>query len=98
MIARHTRRRFLQGATGGIAGLAAWLQSWPRLLAAPASKDGPSGQMTRAVHITIAPHMVRLGRGAGGNHVIDVPVRHPRRAGETDARQPDVSEPCHTME
>jgi peptide/nickel transport system substrate-binding protein len=55
MIPRHTRRRFLQGTAGGVAGVAAWLQGWPRLLAAPASKDGPSGRMTWAVHITIAP-------------------------------------------
>ena len=50
-----TRRRFLQGAAGGIAGLTAWLQGWPRLTAAPARKDEPSGQMTWAVHVTIAP-------------------------------------------
>src|SRR5262245_33764226 len=50
-----TRRRFLQSSAGGIAGLTAWLQEWPRLLAAPAAKDEPSGQMTWAVHVTIAP-------------------------------------------
>src|SRR6267142_1145737 len=50
-----TRRRFLQGTVGGVAGLTAWLQGWPRLLAAPAAKDEPSGQMTWAVHVTIAP-------------------------------------------
>ena len=50
-----TRRRFLRGAAGGIAGLTAWLQGWPRLSAAPAQKDEPSGQMTWAVHVTIAP-------------------------------------------
>ena len=50
-----TRRRFLQGAAGGIAGFTAWLQGWPRLTAAPAPKDEPSGQMTWAVHVTIAP-------------------------------------------
>ena len=50
-----TRRRFLQGSVGGVAGLTAWLQGWPRLLAAPASKDEPSGQMTWAIHVTIAP-------------------------------------------
>ena len=50
-----TRRRFLQGSVGGVAGLTAWLQGWPRLLAAPAAKDEPSGQMTWAVHVTIAP-------------------------------------------
>jgi hypothetical protein len=50
-----TRRRFLQGTAGGIAGLTAWHQWWPRLMAAPAQKDEPSGQMTWAVHVTIAP-------------------------------------------
>ena len=50
-----TRRRFLQSSAGGVAGLTAWLQGWPRLLAAPAAKDEPSGQMTWAVHVTIAP-------------------------------------------
>jgi peptide/nickel transport system substrate-binding protein len=52
--ATWTRRRFLQGAAG-VAGLTAWLQGWPRLLAAPAAKDGAAGQMTWAVHVTIAP-------------------------------------------
>jgi peptide/nickel transport system substrate-binding protein len=50
-----TRRRFLQSAAGGVAGLAAWFQGWPRLMAAPAPKGEPSGQMTWAVHVTIAP-------------------------------------------
>jgi peptide/nickel transport system substrate-binding protein len=50
-----TRHRFLQGSVGGVAGLTAWLQGWPRLLAAPAAKDEPSGQMTWAIHVTIAP-------------------------------------------
>jgi peptide/nickel transport system substrate-binding protein len=50
-----SRRRFLQGTVGGIAGLAAYLQGWPRLTAAPAKKDAPSGQMTWAIHVTIAP-------------------------------------------
>ncbi len=50
-----TRRRFLQRSVGGVAGLTAWLHGWPRLMAAPATKDEPSGQMTWAVHVTIAP-------------------------------------------
>jgi peptide/nickel transport system substrate-binding protein len=50
-----TRRRFLQSSVGGAVGLTAWLQGWPRLSAAPASKGEPSGQMTWAVHVTIAP-------------------------------------------
>jgi peptide/nickel transport system substrate-binding protein len=50
-----TRRQFLQGAAGGLAGLTAWLQGVPRLRAAPAQKSEPSGQMTWAVHVGIAP-------------------------------------------
>jgi peptide/nickel transport system substrate-binding protein len=50
-----TRRRFLQGTIGGVAGFSAWLQGWPRSTAAPAQKDEPSGQMTWAIHVTIAP-------------------------------------------
>ncbi len=50
-----TRRRFLQGSVGGVTGLAAWLQGWPRLMAAPAPQGEPSGQMTWAIHVTIAP-------------------------------------------
>src|SRR5262252_8511157 len=49
-----TRRRFLQGTLGGVAGLAAW-QGWPRLQVAMAQKGEPTGQMTWAVHISIAP-------------------------------------------
>jgi ABC-type transport system substrate-binding protein len=50
-----TRRRFLHGAMGGVAGLVAWLQGWPKLMAAPARKDEPSGRMTWALHVTTAP-------------------------------------------
>jgi peptide/nickel transport system substrate-binding protein len=50
-----TRRRFLQGALGGVAGLAAWHQGWLRLGSAGAQPREPSGQMTWAIHITIAP-------------------------------------------
>src|SRR5918999_6518430 len=50
-----SRRRFLQGTMGGMAGMTAWLQGWSPLMAAPAQKDEPSGQMTWAVHVTIAP-------------------------------------------
>src|ERR671923_2295938 len=49
-----TRRRLLQGTLGGIAGFAAW-QGWPRLQVAMAQKGAPSGQMTWAIHVTIAP-------------------------------------------
>jgi len=49
-----TRRRLLQGTLGGIAGLATW-QGWPRLQVAMAQKGEPTGQMTWAVHISIAP-------------------------------------------
>jgi peptide/nickel transport system substrate-binding protein len=50
-----TRRRFLQGAVGGIAALTAWRQGVPPLQAASAQKGAASGQMTWAVHVTIAP-------------------------------------------
>ena len=50
-----TRRRFLQSTISGAAGFSAWLQGWPRSMAAPAQKDEPSGQMTWAIHVTIAP-------------------------------------------
>jgi peptide/nickel transport system substrate-binding protein len=50
-----TRRRFLQSAAGGVLGAAAWLQRWPRAIAAPAPKGEPTGQLTWAIHITIAP-------------------------------------------
>jgi peptide/nickel transport system substrate-binding protein len=36
-------------------GVAAWLQGWSPRMAASAQKDEPSGQMTWAVHVTIAP-------------------------------------------
>ena len=49
-----TRRRLLQGTLGGIAGLATW-QGWPRLQVAMAQKGEPTGQMTWAMHITLAP-------------------------------------------
>jgi hypothetical protein len=50
-----TRRRLLQAACGGAAGLAVWCQSWPHLRSAVAQKNAPSGQMTWAIHITIVP-------------------------------------------
>jgi peptide/nickel transport system substrate-binding protein len=49
-----TRRRLLQSTLGGIAGLAAW-QGWPRRQVAMAQKTAASGQMTWAIHVTIAP-------------------------------------------
>ena len=49
-----SRRHFLQGAVGG-AGLIAWHQGWPRLHSAMAQKSEPQGQMTWALHVTIAP-------------------------------------------
>jgi peptide/nickel transport system substrate-binding protein len=55
LITSVTRRRFLQSTMGGVAGVTAWLQGWPRLMAAPAQKNEPSGQMTWAIHVTIAP-------------------------------------------
>jgi peptide/nickel transport system substrate-binding protein len=50
-----SRRQFLQGTVGGVAGLTAWFHGWRPLAAAPATKDAPSGQMTWAIHVTIAP-------------------------------------------
>ena len=49
-----TRRRLLQGTLGGLAGLVAW-QGWPRLQVAMAQKGEPTGQMTWAIHVNIAP-------------------------------------------
>src|SRR2546422_1976400 len=49
-----TRRRLLQGTLGGAAGLIAW-QGWPHLRIAMAQKTAASGQMTWAIHVTIAP-------------------------------------------
>jgi peptide/nickel transport system substrate-binding protein len=50
-----TRRRLLQGTLGGAAGFVAWHQGWPRLRRAAAQKHTPSGQMTWAIHVTLAP-------------------------------------------
>jgi peptide/nickel transport system substrate-binding protein len=52
---RLTRRRLLQHTLGGTAGLLAWHQGWPHLRTALAQKGAPSGQMTWAIHVTIAP-------------------------------------------
>jgi len=50
-----TRRRWLQASLGGAAGLIAWYQGWPHLQRAAAQKHTPSGQMTWAIHVTLAP-------------------------------------------
>jgi hypothetical protein len=50
-----TRRRWLQATLGGAVGLVAWHQGLPRLQRAAAQKDTPSGQMTWAIHVTLAP-------------------------------------------
>jgi peptide/nickel transport system substrate-binding protein len=50
-----TRRRLFQSALSGAAGVAAWYQGWPHLRSAAAQKQAPSGQMTWAIHVTIAP-------------------------------------------
>ncbi len=55
LIPSVTRRRFLQSTMGGVVGLTTWLHGWPPLLAAPATKAARSGQMTWAIHVTIAP-------------------------------------------
>src|SRR6266705_7205520 len=49
-----TRRQWLRGAVSGATGLLAWHQ-WPRLQMAMAQKGEPSGQMTWAIHVNIAP-------------------------------------------
>lgn len=49
-----TRRRMLTGTLGSLVGLAAW-QRWPRLPKAMAQKSVSSGQMTWAMHVTLAP-------------------------------------------
>ena len=48
-----TRRRLLQAALGGAAGLVAWHQGWSHLRSAAAQKDTPTGQMTWAIHVTL---------------------------------------------
>ncbi|MBM3223905.1 MAG: ABC transporter substrate-binding protein [Candidatus Tectomicrobia bacterium] len=50
-----TRRRLLQGSLGGAAGVLAWHQGWGPLPRAAAQKGAPSGQMTWAIHVTLAP-------------------------------------------
>ncbi|MGE3539346.1 MAG: ABC transporter substrate-binding protein [Candidatus Tectimicrobiota bacterium] len=49
-----SRRRVLQQTLGGVAGLATW-HGWPSLQRALAQKGTPTGQMTWALHITLAP-------------------------------------------
>lgn len=49
-----SRRRLLQHSLQGLAGWAAW-QGWPSRQVAMAQKGESSGQMTWAVHVTIAP-------------------------------------------
>jgi peptide/nickel transport system substrate-binding protein len=55
LITSPTRRRFLQGTLRGMAGLAAWHQGWLRPRTAAAPTRDPSGQMTWAIHVQIAP-------------------------------------------
>jgi len=50
-----TRRRLFQGTLSGAAGVLAWYQGWPHLRTALAQKSEPSGQMTWAIHVNIAP-------------------------------------------
>ncbi|HEY7496790.1 MAG TPA: ABC transporter substrate-binding protein, partial [Candidatus Tectomicrobia bacterium] len=49
-----SRRWLLQNTLRGVAGWAAW-QSWPSRHLALAQKGAPTGQMTWAMHITLAP-------------------------------------------
>lgn len=50
-----TRRRLLQTTLGSAAGLTMWYQGWPPRSRAMAQKQTPSGQMTWAMHVTVAP-------------------------------------------
>ncbi|HEY7492190.1 MAG TPA: ABC transporter substrate-binding protein [Candidatus Tectomicrobia bacterium] len=50
-----TRRRFLETTLGSAAGLSVWHQGWSPLSRALAQKNTPSGQMTWALHVTVAP-------------------------------------------
>jgi peptide/nickel transport system substrate-binding protein len=50
-----TRRQILQRTLSGAVGLAAWQQGGMHFRPALAQKGAPSGQMTWAVHVTIAP-------------------------------------------
>jgi peptide/nickel transport system substrate-binding protein len=50
-----TRRHFVRGTLGGAAGVLAWHQGWAPLPTAQAQKEAPSGQMTWAIHVTLAP-------------------------------------------
>ena len=49
-----SRRWFLQQTLGGVAGWATW-HGWPSRHRAMAQKGAPTGQMTWAMHITLAP-------------------------------------------
>ena len=49
-----SRRRFLQRTLSGVAGWALW-HGWPSRHRALAQKGAPTGQMTWAMHITLAP-------------------------------------------
>src|SRR5262245_32299385 len=49
-----SRRGFLQRTLSGVAGWAMW-QGWPSRHLAMAQKGEPAGQMTWAMHITLAP-------------------------------------------
>jgi hypothetical protein len=55
LITSLTRRRLLQGTLRGVAGLTAWPQGWLRPRTAAAQTRPPSGQMTWAIHVQIAP-------------------------------------------
>ena len=49
-----SRRRFLQQTLSGVVGWAIW-HEWPSRHRAMAQKGAPAGQMTWAMHITLAP-------------------------------------------
>ena len=96
-----SRRRFLRATAAGMAGLPAWLHGWRSLMAAaPAKKDEPSGQMTWAIHVTIAPTWFDPAETPGIITLLHVLCmrRIYGSSAETHARQPDVPKPCHQVE
>lgn len=50
-----TRRQLLQTTLGSAVGLTMWHQGWSPCSRAMAQKNTPSGQMTWAIHVTVAP-------------------------------------------
>ena len=49
---------------------------------------GPQGQLTWAIHVSLAPTWFEPGRHAGFHHAIHGPLRAARRDGDADAGWP----------